>query len=116
MPRQPADINGEDVRKLAAIGCTYREIGAWFGVDEKTIRNRFSSEKEQGEQNGRLSLRRRQWKRAMEGSDKMLIHLGEQYLDQAAKTEVKQTGDPTILVLPDNGRGPAASEATGIPE
>ena len=65
MPRQPADIDGEQVRKLAAFGCTYREIGAWFNVDEKTIRNRFSAEKEQGEENGKMSLR----EAAMEESD-----------------------------------------------
>lgn len=104
MPRKPADIDGEQVRKLAAMGCTYREIGAWFGVDEKTIRNRFSAEKEQGEENGKLSLRRRQWKRAMEGSDTMLIHLGKQYLGQSDKAEVKQTGEPCVVILPDNGR------------
>lgn len=102
MPRQPADIDGEQVRKLAGLGCTYSEIGAWFGVDEKTIRNRFSAEKQQGAENGKLSLRRRQWKRAMEGSDTMLIHLGKQYLNQAEKIEQKnEHSSPDGLPVPE---------------
>lgn len=100
MPRQPADIDGEQVRKLAAFGCTYREIGAWFNVDEKTIRNRFSAEKEQGEENGKMSLRRRQWKRAMEGSDTMLIHLGKNRLGQSDKVEQTTRQEPAVLRFP----------------
>ena len=102
MPRKLADIDGEQVRKLAVLGCTYREIGAWFGVDEKTIRNRFSAEKEQGEENGKMSLRRRQWKRAMEGSDTMLIHLGKFRLGQVEKQllEIDDRRDPTVVELP----------------
>ncbi len=88
MSRPLADIDGEQVRKLAALGATYKEIGAFFGVSEKTIWNRFSAEKQQGEASGNLSLRRRQWKRAMEGSDVMLIHLGKNRLGQAEKQEI----------------------------
>jgi len=90
MPRHLANIDGEEVRRLASFGCTYKEIGAWFGVDESTVRKRFSLEKEQGEENGKTSLRRRQWKRAMEGSDVMLIHLGKHRLGQTDRIQIEQ--------------------------
>ncbi len=41
-PRKPVD--GDQVRRLAGLGHTLRDIGRYFDVDEKTIRNRFSEE------------------------------------------------------------------------
>ena len=119
MPRKLANIDGDQVRRLATLGCTYREIGAWFGVDESTVRKRFSAEKEQGEENGKTKLRWRQFKRAMEGSDTMLIHLGKHRLGQTDKQEIdiKNSGNPIQVVMPDNGRDPdtTGGAAVGVP-
>jgi hypothetical protein len=82
MARPRKEIDAEGVRKLAALGCTNAEIGAWFKVDEGTIRNRFSEEVALGRENGKTSLRRLQWKAATGGSVPMLIHLGKHYLGQ----------------------------------
>jgi hypothetical protein len=92
-PRKPVDP--DIVFKLASIGCTQREIGAWFGVDETTIRYRFTEIYERGKENGKTSLRRMQWKRARAGSDPMLIHLGKHYLGQSERSA--DSGDDDII-------------------
>lgn len=92
MPRQLADVDGDQVYKLARLGCTYEEIGEFFDVSEKTIRNRFSSEYDLGRSDGKLSLRRMQWKSARGGSVAMQIHLGKQRLGQSDKHDVTSLG------------------------
>jgi hypothetical protein len=84
--RPRKEIDAEIVFKLARLGCTLREVGAWFEVDESTIRHRFSAIFEQGKETGKISLRRMQWKRARAGSDPMLIHLGKHYLGQSERS------------------------------
>lgn len=98
--RKLKDINGEDVRRLAALGCTLKEVGAWFGCDEATIRHRFSAEYHDGKENGKTSLRRMQWKRARSGSDPMLIHLGKHILGQKDGGEQTNQVLPTVIELP----------------
>jgi hypothetical protein len=90
-PQKP--IDAEIVYKLAALGCTQSEIGAWFNVDEATIRYRFTEIYRQGKENGKISLRRMQWKRARAGSDPMLIHLGKHYLGQGERTVDSEEDD-----------------------
>lgn len=104
MGRPLKDIDSEGVRKLAALGCTLDEIGDFFGVDRKTITNRFSRELELGRSQGKISLRRRQFKRAMEGSDALLIHLGKHRLGQHDKNPSTEPIDQ-----------PPATDADGNP-
>lgn len=109
------EIDGEEVRRLASIGCTYREIGARFDCDESTVRRRFASEFEQGKENGKTSLRHMQWKRARAGSDTMLIHLGKNYLGQSDKVEQTTRAEPPVIVLPEKdltGEGYAEPDRT----
>lgn len=109
MGRPLKDIDATDVYKLAKIGCTLQDIAEFFGCDEKTIRNRFSEEFREGKEQGKISLRRLQWKRARAGSDAMLIHLGKVYLGQTDRLDVTTKGDALetrVIILPDNGRDP----------
>jgi hypothetical protein len=94
MGRPRKEIDGVQVRKLATIGCTQVDIAEYFGVDEKTIRNRFSEDFSLGKADGKYSLRRMQWKQAAGGSDKMLIHLGKVYLGQTDKLDITSDGKP----------------------
>ena len=82
MGRPKTVIDPEQVEKLAMLQCTLREIGAFFGCDEKTLRNRFSAEIAKGKEQGKISLRRMQWKTAEKGGYAMQIWLGKQYLGQ----------------------------------
>ncbi len=40
-----------------------------------------------------MSLRRNQWKKAEKGDTRMLIHLGEQWLDQRRKQDITSKGE-----------------------
>ena len=76
------DIDPALVYKLATVGSTLDEIGYITGVSPMTIKKHFGDIIEQGSAIGKRSLRKRQFERAMEGSDRMLIWLGKQQLGQ----------------------------------
>ena len=63
------------------IQCTYPEMCAILDCDENTLRHRFSGIIKKGQQEGRMSLRRNQF-RTSEKSVPMQIWLGKQYLGQ----------------------------------
>ncbi len=92
MGRPLKQIDAEQVYKLAQLGCSYREIAGKFGVDEKTIRNRFSAEKELGDSSGNIAIRRWQMRRAKNGSDAMLTLLGKARLGQTERVDVTSNG------------------------
>lgn len=87
MGRKLLDIDPVQVEKLSAIQCTLREMAAFFGCDAKTLSNRFSTEIAKGKEQGKMSLRRKQYDVAMNGNVSMLIWLGKNYLDQAEKVD-----------------------------
>lgn len=82
MPRPTKPADAETITKLAAIGCTQREIAEVAGVSERTLRRRFSAEFERGRAMACVSLRRSQWALAMKGDARMLRWLGIQFLGQ----------------------------------
>lgn len=87
MGRPLKKIDAVELKKLAMMQCTLVEIAAFFEVDIKTITNRFSKEIAIGREQGKISLRRLQWKHAQD-SARMAIWLGKQYLDQHDKVIV----------------------------
>ena len=92
------DIPPEKVKMLASFGCTYIEIGKYFGCSEKVIRTRFRTEFEQGKEEMKLTLRQLQWKNAQNGNTALLIFLGKNYLNQTDKSQVDMSGNlETVL-------------------
>lgn len=92
-PRKYIDKN--QFENLCAMQCTEDEICDWFGVSADTL-NRwckrtygasFADVFKQKRGNGRISLRRSQWKLA-EKSATMAIWLGKQYLGQRDNVDV----------------------------
>lgn len=77
-----ADLDRKQIWKLACMQCTLREIADVMDVSHETIRKHFSDLIEQGHSVGKQSLRRAQFEKAMNGSDRMLVWLGKQYLSQ----------------------------------
>ena len=81
--------------KLCNFQCTLEEIASFFDCSPDTIENRckqefgmnFSELFRQKRSQGRISLRRAQWKIALGGNVTMLIWLGKQYLDQKDKSD-----------------------------
>lgn len=93
MARPKINIDPEQVEKLARMKCTLREMAEFMGCNEKTLRNRFSAEIRKGGAQGKISLRRMQWKSAENGSTAMLIWLGKQYLDQKDRIDNTSSAD-----------------------
>jgi hypothetical protein len=86
--RPLADIDVEKLRQMARMGCSQSEIAQFFRVDRSTISRRFATEYEQARAECKIFIRRNQMKRAEEGSDAMLIHLGKHLLGQREKSKV----------------------------
>jgi len=96
MPNKKLPIDPEQVRKLAAIGCTHEEIGDIVGCSHDTLTRRFRDEIDSGRANAKASLRRKQWETALSGNITMLIWLGKQVLGQSDKQEITQGGEIVI--------------------
>ena len=80
---RPRKVLDEDlVMELAKIGCTAQEIADMFQVDRKTIYNNYKHILHEGWSHMKESLRRAQYKAAMNGNVTMLIWLGKQSLGQ----------------------------------
>jgi len=92
------DIPPEKVQMLASFGCSYIEIGKYFGCSEGLIRRRFRTEYERGREEMKLSLRQMQWKACQAQNSALLIFLGKNYLNQTDKSIVDMTGNlETVL-------------------
>jgi AraC-like DNA-binding protein len=106
-------IDPEQVRKLAAIDCSYDEMAAIVGCNPSTLTRRFAQAIEKGRQEGCASLKRKQFETAMAGNPTMLIWLGKQRLGQTDKQQNSVTGPGggpiqhaiVNILLPDNARG-----------
>ena len=92
------DIPPEKVKMLASFGCSYIDIGKYFGCSEGIIRSRFKKEYEQGKEEMKLTLRQLQWKHAQNGNTALLIFLGKNFLQQTAKNQIDHTNNlETVL-------------------
>lgn len=105
------------IRQLASIQCTDEEIAAAVGCSQDTLargRKRDADLDEAiltGRANGRMSLRRAQYKRAMGGNAAMLIWLGKQVLGQKDNVDISSsdgsmTPSPTVIrIVGETGEG-----------
>ncbi len=104
MARPKLDIDPEQVYKLAQIGCSNKEIAAFFECDEDTVHRRFADEIKKGHANLQMRVRRAQL-RIMEehNSAVMAIWLGKQLLKQRDRDKEEivvehiQNNDPVYL-------------------
>ena len=100
------------VRKLASIQCTDEEIAAGIGCSQDTLARGRKREPDldaailEGRANGRMSLRRAQYQRAMDGNPAMLIWLGKQILGQRERVDLENMDEmpESIEVRVVNGR------------
>lgn len=81
-------IDAEQVRGLAAIGCTLNEMATFFKCGKATLSRRFGTVIREGADGFKMSLRRLQYQSAKSGSVRMQIHLGEHYLEQYPRRAV----------------------------
>jgi hypothetical protein len=104
MGRPLKPIDADQVYRLARLGCTQDEIADVFGVHQATISRRFASEFARARSECRISLRRAQFRRAIEDrSDSMLIHLGKVYLGQGERSNPSEPGLSVPLAYDEYG-------------
>ena len=91
------------IEDLAMIQCTQQEIANILEVSVRTLQRdeEFCRIYKKGQDNGKMSLRRMQWKAATEGNHTMLVWLGKQYLDQKDNKDLKIT-DLRPIKIEDN--------------
>ena len=87
MARPKKKIDPEQVKKLALIQCTMIEMAAFFECSVDTLERRFADVIKIGRENGKTSLKRKQFEIAMSGNVGMLIWLGKQHLGQKDQVE-----------------------------
>lgn len=82
--RPKKDIDRRVIAALAAIHCTYEEMAAVCGVGPDLLRDNpeITAIVDNERTIGKMSLRRAQWRVALNGSTGMLIWLGKLYLGQ----------------------------------
>lgn len=90
--RPKKEIDYDTVEKLANIQCTQEEIANFLGLSVRTLQRdeEFCRIYKKGQDNGKMSLRRIQYKLA-EKNPTMAIWLGKQYLKQRDTFEVEST-------------------------
>lgn len=83
MARPKKEIDYNAVEKLASIQCTQEEIANFLDLSVRTLQrdDEFCRIYKKGQENGKMSLRRYQFKLA-EKNTSMAIFLGKQYLGQ----------------------------------
>lgn len=93
MARPKKEIDYDLVNKLAEIQCTQEEIANILDISVRTLQRdkEFCRIFNMSRENGKMSLKRWQFKRAEQGSDRMLIWLGKQYLGQRDVIESNNT-------------------------
>lgn len=90
--RPKIQIDYNTVEKLANIQCTQEEIASFLGISVRTLQRdeEFCRIYKKGQENGKMSLRRIQYKLA-EKNTAMAIFLGKQYLGQKDNVEVQSS-------------------------
>lgn len=95
----------EQVKKLAGMQCSKKEIAAVLGMAESTfyLHLKYNPEVQraydEGKESGKAALRMKQYSVAMTGNVPMLIHLGKNMLEQFDRQKVDQTVTQTQPVL-----------------
>ena len=77
------NIDNEQVKKLATLGCTNKEIADFFGCSADLIEKSYSEFLTKGRAEMKMRLRQLQWKSAEKGNVVMQIWLGKQILGQS---------------------------------
>ena len=93
MARPKIKLDYDAIKKLAYMQCTQSEIASFCecSVDTLSRDKSFAEIYKQGQDNGRMSVRRWQFKSAEGGNTGMLIWLGKQYLGQRDATDITQS-------------------------
>jgi hypothetical protein len=113
--RPRKEISAVEVQALAGIGCTEEEISRVKGISVDTLHRNYAEAYQKGFATMQMSLRRRQMRAALAGSNVMMIWLGKQYLGQRDRNELMGkdgtalTPGSIVFVMPKNNRDGATA-------
>lgn len=82
----------EQLKALAAMHCTVPEMAAFLGISRQTLERNYTEVMDAGREVGKVSLRRAQYRAALNGNVTMMIWLGKQMLGQAEKIAQEISG------------------------
>jgi hypothetical protein len=97
--RPAKDLDVEQIKRLAMIHCTMTEIAAVMKCSVDTLERNFADIIKDAKEEGKSSLRRAQYKKAMSGHPSMLIWMGKHLLDQKEDYTVRSTFEPEARAL-----------------
>lgn len=75
-------VDTDQIYTLAQLWCTQEEIAAHTGVSVDTLERNYADIIKKGKEEGKASLRRMQWRSALDGNVTMQIWLGKNILKQ----------------------------------
>ena len=87
------------IEELAGIGCTDAEIASICGISETNLALRFGPLLKEGRETFKSKIRGMQWKRALEGSDTMLVWLGKVVLGQKEQQSIILDATDTLAAF-----------------
>ena len=88
-------VTPEEVFKLAALGCTDKEIALWFDIAYDTLRYNFADIIAKGRQEMKTALRNAMFKNAMSGNAALQIFLAKNMLGMS---DNPQNSDDTKIL------------------
>lgn len=88
----PIVVDEEILKGLAAIQCTMEEMSAVLGCSVDTLERRYADVIRKAKEQGKSSLRRKQYQVALSGNPTMLIWMGKNVLGQTDKVAQEVTG------------------------
>lgn len=96
--RPRKEVNLTQLENLASIGCTMKEMAAFFSVSVDTLERNYADTIEKGREEGKRSVRRMMWKHGENGNSvalKYLVHnvLKEKIEDNSDKDLTKATNE-----------------------
>ena len=92
------NLDTDQIKKLASLGCTNKEIADFFGCSADLLEKSYSEFLTKGRAEQKLRLRQLQWKSAEKGNIVMQIWLGKQILGQS-ENNIKEDDEPLAWSL-----------------
>ncbi|MBU0472904.1 MAG: hypothetical protein KKF62_01940 [Bacteroidetes bacterium] len=90
-PKKTADK--ELIMELAGLNCSLEEISRIVKISERTLQRNYADEITKGKEYVKTSLKRAQYRSALNGSFVMQIWLGKNLLGQTDKVETHNTDE-----------------------
>jgi hypothetical protein len=102
----------EDVYKLAALGCSDREIATWFDMKEDTLRYNFAEIMSKGRQDVKTALRNAMLKNALNGNAALQIFLAKNWLGMSDNPTSSEANQPLPWTDDDAPESSTAEDST----